>query len=173
MTTQQLNLISGLYLVGLLLVAFFTRATLRRIVGALVGAAAFSALALCADALGEALGWWHMTIWGASLLPQVYLDFVVSAVPIYLVSWRISRKFGRRGLTVFAVVLTIIGPPRDYAYMARFPEWGHYAPGVAPILAIAVIYALVVPLGHSVMGLVAGPSGADGLDRRPWDSASS
>ena len=53
MTTQQLFLFNALYLIALLVVAFFTRATLRRIAGALAGAALVSAVALGADALGE------------------------------------------------------------------------------------------------------------------------
>lgn len=171
MTTQQLYLFNGLYLAGLVVVAILTRATARRIVGALAGGAAVGVMALSADALGEKLGWWRMAIWGPYLLPLVYLDFVVSAAPIYLVTWRVARRFGRRGLAVVAAVLTVIGPPRDYAYMARFPEWGSYAPGVVPVLAIAAIYALLIPLGHGVMRLVAGPAREDRLARRPWDAA--
>src|SRR5947208_3598235 len=52
MTTQQLYLFSGLYLIALVVVAFFTRATMRRIAGALAGAAVASAVALGADAGG-------------------------------------------------------------------------------------------------------------------------
>ena len=147
MTTLQLYLFNGLYLAALVIVAFFTRATARRIAGALTGAVIFSAVALGADALGEKLGWWRMAIWVPRILPHVYLDFVVSATPIYLVTWRIARKFGWRGLAVVVALLTVIGPPRDYAYMARFPEWGSYGPGVVPVLAIAGIYAILVPLG--------------------------
>ncbi len=113
-----------------------------------------------------------MAIWGPDILPLVYFNFVISVTPIYLVTWRIARKFGRRGLAVAVVVLTVIGPPRDYAYMARFPEWGRYAPGVVPALAIAAIYASLVPLGHPVMRLIAGPAGADRLARRPWETSS-
>lgn len=170
MTTEQLYLFSGLYIVALLAVAFFTRATMRRIGGALAGAAVFSAVALAADALGEKLGWWRMTIWETPILPVVYLCFVVSITPIYLVTWRVTRRFGWRGLAVAVVLLTVIGPPRDYAYVASFPEWGNYAPGIAPVLAIAGIYAVMVPLGHAVMRQVAGPPGTDRLLRRPWET---
>jgi len=171
MTTQQLHLMNGFYLVALILVAFFTRATARRIAGALVGGIAGGGMALGVDALGEEWGWWRMAIWGPSLLPLVYLDFVVSVMPIYLVTWRVARKFGWRGLAVVAGGLAGIGPPRDYAYMARFPAWGSYARGIVPVLAIAAIYALLLPLGHGVMRLVAGPASADRLSRRPWEAA--
>ena len=42
MTTQQLTLFNALYLVALLIVAFLTCPTLRRIAGALAGAAVVS-----------------------------------------------------------------------------------------------------------------------------------
>jgi Uma2 family endonuclease len=41
---------------------------------------------------------------------------------------RVARRFGWRGLAVVAIVAAFIGPPRDYWYMATFPEWGAYAP---------------------------------------------
>ena len=74
-------------------------------------------------------------------------------------------------LAVVAVVAAVIGPPRDYWYMARFPERGAYGPGIAPVLAIAATYAIMVILGHSVMRLVAGPAAGSRLARRPWEAA--
>jgi len=171
MTSQQLHIANGLYLAMLVVVAIATRATARRIAGAVAGAVACGAMALGADAIGEEFGWWRMAIWAPDILPLVYLNFVVSCTPIFLVTWRVARRFRRLGLTVVTVVLVVIGPPRDYAYMARFPEWGAYAPGVVPVLAIAAIYATLVPLGHSVMRLVAGPASQDRLARRPWEAA--
>jgi len=52
--------------------------------------------------------------------------------------------------------------------MKRFPEWGSYGPGFAPVLAISATYVLLVVIGHGVMRLVAGPATADPLARRPW-----
>lgn len=62
MTTQQLHLFNGRYQVILLVVAVLTRATARRIVGALGGATAFGIVGLGIIALGETAGWWHMAI---------------------------------------------------------------------------------------------------------------
>ena len=112
-----------------------------------------------------------MAIWVPSILPLLYVAFVVSIAPIYLVTWRVARRFGWRGLAVAAVVIAVLGPPRDYAYMASFPEWGSYGPGIVPVLAIAGIYAMLVPLGHFVMRPIAGPPCADRLVRRPWETA--
>jgi hypothetical protein len=59
---------------------------------------------------------------------------------------------------------------RDYWYMARFPEWGAYGPGIAPVLAVAMTYVEMLLLGHGVMRVTAGPARADRLAGRPWDS---
>jgi hypothetical protein len=55
MTTLQLHLFNGLGLFVLVVVAFFTRPTARRIAGALAGGATFGLVALGTIALGEAV----------------------------------------------------------------------------------------------------------------------
>jgi hypothetical protein len=52
----------------------------------------------------------------------------------------------------------IVGPPRDYAFAAQFPNWIVFSPGMASIFAVAVTYALWIALGHGVMRLVAVPA---------------
>lgn len=171
MTATQLHLFNALGLVVFVAVAFFTRATLRRIAGALAGGLAFGVVALGIIALGERMGWWHMTItWQPYFLTLLVIDFALCAF-VYLLTWRIARRWGWRGMTVVTVAAAIIGPPRDYAYMARFPEWGAYGPGIAPILAISATYVIMVLLGHGVMRLVAGPAQGAPLARWPWETA--
>jgi hypothetical protein len=171
MTTQQLYLFGGIYLFISALVAVLTRATPRRIAGALAGGAADGVVALAIIALCGRLGWWHMVIhWEPYFLALILIDFTVCAF-IFLLTWRIARRFGGRGLAVVLVILALIGPPRDIWYMKRFPEWGSYGPGIAPILAISASYVVLVLVGHAVMRLVAGPAGADRLARRPWESS--
>ena len=171
MTTQQLHLFNGLYLVVLVVVAVLTRATARRIAGALAGGAAAGVVALSIIALGEAAGWWHMAItWEPYFLTLLLVDFALCAF-IFLITWRIARRFGWRGLAVVVAVAAVLGPVRDYWYMARYPEWGAYAPGLAPVFAISVAYVILGILGHGTMRLVAGPAPADRLARRPWEPA--
>lgn len=171
MTTQQLHLFNAIYLVVLVVVAVLTRATARRTVGALAGGAAVGVVALGIIALGEEVGWWHMAItWEPYFLTVLWIDFALSAF-IFLITWRIARRFGWRGLAVVVVVAAVLGPVRDYRYMERFPEWGAYAPGAAPVLAISATYVLLGVLGHGVMRLVAGSASEDRLARRPWESA--
>ena len=167
MTTGQLHLFNAVYLTVFVVVAVLTRATLRRAIGALAGGTAAGAVALVAIALGEYAGWWHMAIrWTPYFVMLLWLDFALSAFAL-LITWRIARHFGRRGLATAVILAAIVGPPRDYWYMSRFPEWGAYAPGVVPVVAISATYVVVLLVGHGVMRLVAGPSRSDNLARRP------
>ena len=171
MTTNQLYLFNGLYLIILIVVAVLTRATGRRVAGALAGGAVIGVVALGISALGEDVRWWHMAItWEPYFLTLLWIDFVLCAF-FYLVTWRIARRFGWRGLAVVVAVFAVLGPMRDYQYMTTFPEWGAYAPGVAPVLAISATYVLLVVVGHGVMRLVAGPAREDRLARRLWEPA--
>ena len=167
MTTQQIILMSGAYLIALCVVTYFTRATARRVVGALVGGAAVALLALRVIALGEALGWWRIPFAPTPyFLPLLYLGLAISCTPIYFVTWRVARRFGWRGLAVCVGIVAVIGPPRDYLYATTFPKWMHFAAGVAPILADSAAYILIVVVGHVVMRLVAGPARDDRLARQ-------
>ena len=164
MTTLQLIVVTCAYLVELVAVVYFTRATSRRVLGALAGGAAVGCMGLGAIALGNALGLWRVPFDRTPyFLALFYLGLAISVTPIYLVTWRVARRFGWRGLAVFTCIVAIIGPPRDYLIAATFPEWMVFAPGVAPILADAGTYVGIVALGHAVMRLIAGPAREDRL----------
>jgi hypothetical protein len=167
MTTQQIVLWTSGYLVALVAVIYFTRATTRRVVGALAGGAVAGAAGIGAIALCETLGWWWVPYAPTPyFLALFYLGLSVSLTPIYLVTWRLARRFGWRGLAAFIGIVAVIGPPRDYLYAAMFPKWMVFAPGVAPILADSATYAGIVALGHVVMRLIAGPASEDRLSPR-------
>jgi hypothetical protein len=169
MTTQQLIVVTCAYMIELVAVVYFTRATSRRIAGALAGGATVGCMGLGAIALGNALGLWRVPIAGTpGFLALFYLGLAISFSPIYLITWRVARRFGWRGLAVFIGAVAVIGPPRDYLIAATFPEWMVFAPGVAPIVADAATYVGIVALGHAVMRLIAGPAREDRLARRPW-----
>jgi len=172
MTTQQIILWACAYLVELVAVIYFTRATEWRVVGALAGGAAAGLLGMGAIALCETLGWWRVPFASTPyFVPLFYLGLSISLTPIYLVNWRLARRFGWRGLAVFIGIVTVIGPPRDYLIATMFPKWMVFAPGVAPILADGATYAGMMLLGHAMMRLVAGPAGKDRLTRQPIDVA--
>src|SRR6516162_247535 len=110
MTVRQLYLFGCLYLVMLIATAVFTRATLRRIAGALAGAAVFGPGALGIVAAGEYAGWWHMAIiWEPYFLALLWADLVLCAYAL-LITWRIARRFGGHGLAVVALAGAILGP---------------------------------------------------------------
>jgi hypothetical protein len=168
MTTWQLIVVTCAYLVALVVVVYFTRATSRRIAGALAGGAAVGCFGFGAIVAGNALGLWRVPIlWTPYFVALFYLGLSISVTPIYLITWRVARRFGWRGLAVCLGVVAIIGPPRDYLYAARYPAWMVFAPGIAPILADAAAYVGIVAIGHAVMSLVAGPSRADRLRNEP------
>ena len=168
MTVRQLYLFGCLYLVMLIVTAVVTRATLRRIVGALAGAAVVGIAALGVVNLGEHAGWWHIAIrWEPYFLALSWTDLVLCAY-VFLITWRIARRFGGHGLAVVALAGAMLGPPRDYWYMRHFPEWGSYGPGLAPIFAISATYVVGLLVGQGIMRLIAGPAGEDPLARRLW-----
>jgi hypothetical protein len=166
MRTSLLILVAGLYLAAFVGVAYLTRAKMRRLAGALSGGAAFGVVALLAVALGEIQRWWQVPKAGSSHFQLLlWLGIAASCTPVYLITWRVARRFGGRGLAVLAVAVAVVGPLRDYRIAAMFPDWIAFSPGLAPVLAVATIYALLVIVGHAVMRIVSGPSQGDSFAR--------
>jgi len=168
MTTLQIAVMTCGYALALVAVIYFTRATSRRVAGALAGGAVAGGWGLGAIIAGEALGLWR------DFLPHrhrlwvlFYFGLAVSLSPIYLITWRLARRFGWVGLAVCLIVAGVVGPPRDYLYVAAFPEWGAFASGVAPAVADGATYMGIVALGHAVMRLVSGPAHGSRLARQP------
>ena len=146
------------YAVALGVVIYFTRASSRRVLGALAGGAAAGCWGLGAVKAGETIGVWRGFLPSSrGMLVLSYLGLAISLSPIYLITWRVARRFGWRGFAVCLIVAGVVGPPRDYLYVAMYPEWGSFAPGVAPVFADAATYIGLVVVGHAVMRLVSGP----------------
>jgi len=165
LTAREIILMTSFYLAFFVAVAWFSRARSRRIEGALAGGMAFAAVALLAVALGEIQGWWRIPETGAHFRLLLWLGLAVACAPDYLLTWRVARRFGGRGLAICVLISAIIGPPRDYWIAATFPKWMTFSPGIAPVLADASVYALLVIVGHGVMRMVAGPAQTDSLAR--------
>jgi hypothetical protein len=171
LTALQLHLLNSLYLVVLIVVAILTRATARRIAGALIGAVVMYPVGLAIVAFGERVGWWHWLFpCEPNFLTALGINSAMCAFA-FLITWRIARRFGGRGLAVVAVIAAVIGPIRDKNFAEHYPEWGSFAPGVAPVLAISACYVLFGVVGHGLMRLVAGPARGSPLARRPWETA--
>ena len=171
MTQHELYGFACFYLALTVGVAVLARATLRRIAGALAGAAVCGPAVLGIIALAGRAGWWHFAFtWTLFSIALLWASIALCGF-VFLLTWRVARRFGGRGLVVLIVASAVLGPVRDHLYMAKFPEWGSYAPGIAPMLAISATYVLLGILGHGTMRLVAGPAAADRLARRPWENA--
>jgi hypothetical protein len=126
----------------------------------------FGVVALLAVALGENQRWWRVPKAGSSHFQLLlWIGLAVSSAPVYLITWRVARRFGGGGLAVFALAAALIGPPRDYGIAAVFPDWIVFSPGITPVLAVATIYALLIVVGRTVMRFVAGPAQDDSLAR--------
>lgn len=173
MTAMQLIWMTCGYTVFLVAVIFFTRALPRRVCGALVGGAIAGCLIVGVIPFGGRFGWWH---WEFHVAPQsklvvlLYMGALVSCSPVFLITWRVARRFGWRGLTLSLALAAIVGPPRDYLIAKCFPEWGRFAPGISPVIVVALVYSVLVVAGHQAMRLVAGPAHGDQLARQPTTS---
>ena len=100
--------------------------------------------------------------WDPYYLHLMWIGGLVGAF-VFLITWRLARRFGGRGLGIALFVMAAIGPLRDSWYMRIFPEWGTYAPGLVPMLAISMAYIILGVAGHGTMRLIAGPAETDQL----------
>lgn len=174
MTTQQLIIASCQYLVALVAVVYFTRATARRAAGALLGGIAVAVVGVGVETLAHRQGWWRYpsveTPYGPPLMyPIVVLIFAGLA----LIGWRVARRFGWRGQAAFLVAVALLGTLRDYAVAAWFLQFIVFAPGIKPVLPVLVDIACwggLTALAQAVMRLVAGSAQSDRLARQSKDA---
>ena len=168
MTMQQIFLLAScLYLAVLVATAYFTRATARRVVGALAGGVAVAVVGFGVELLCQALGLWHYpsddTGHGPLLMyPLVALMWTVLA----LIGWRVVRRFGWRGEAVFLALVALQGTLRDYFEAGQALGVIELAPGLATVLVDISCWVGLTALAQAVMRLVAGPAMADPLARQ-------
>ena len=158
---------------GSLLVAaiYFTRATTRRALGALAGGGAVALVGAGVEALAHARGWWRYTSGDTPIGPlAVYPLVVVAFALLALIGWRVLRRFGSRGLTVFLGILAVVGTLRDYLIAGSLMGLVVFAPGVTLAIIDALLWAGLTALAITVMRAVSGPSRDDRLARRPGHS---
>lgn len=164
MTTRLLILADCVALLLLGITVYLTRATFRRFLGALIGGVTVTLLMVGVDALARERGWWHYsnvsTPYG---LPLMYVAAALwYGVGVALIGWRLTRRFGWRGLVGLVGAAAILGPVRDYAWAALTGVIA-FAPGIAPALVDAACWACGIALVQGIMRLVAGPARSDRL----------
>jgi hypothetical protein len=172
MTTQQFILIDCVCLFLLGVATYFTRATLRRLLGALVGGVAATLLGVGFDVAGHSLGWWHYvgvtTPYGPPLM-YVALGLWYGA-GVALIGWRITRRYGWQGQVAFIGGMAVYGPIRDYVGVALSKNRLQViAPGIMPVVGDVILWASVIAAAQGVMRLVAGSAQNDQLAPRPID----
>jgi hypothetical protein len=166
MTPLEIFVMSCAYAIALAVTIYLTRAPSRRVMAAMAGGAVAACLGLGAMVSGQALGMWWISLPSTpSVWALFYLGLAISLSPLYLITWRVARRFGWRGLTICLAAAGVIGPPRDYLYTAVYPEWMTFGRGVTPVVADAATYVCLLALGHAVMRSVCGPSDGSALSR--------
>jgi hypothetical protein len=166
-TAQILWTAIGVYIVVLIGVAYFSRTTRRRFLGALAGGLAVAMVGVGVETFAHAMGWWRYpsvdTPYGPLLMyPLVVLFWAV----LSLIGWRVVRRFGWRGELVFLAAVTVQGIVRDYLIAGRALGFIVLAPGITVVIVDAVCWAALTGLAQAVMWLVAGPAASDRLAHR-------
>jgi hypothetical protein len=147
-------------------VAFFTRATPRRVVGALCSVAVFTALSAPIDTVGLRTGLWSYPSCidppHPSLLVYVGQAFEFVGC-VALVGWRVQRRFGARGVAVLAAVVCTLGTVRDFSVAAALPQVMRLGPLPGSLIADVLAWGIVVSVALGVMRIVSGPARSDPL----------
>ena len=157
------------FVYGSLLIAavYFTRATKRRVLGAVAGGGAVALVGAGVEAFAHARGWWRYTSDDTPFGPlAIYPLLVVAFAFLALIGWRVMRRFGWRGLAVFLGVLAVVGTLRDYLISGRIMGLVVFAPGFVLVFIDAFLWAGLTALAIAVMRAVSGPARDDRLARQ-------
>jgi len=149
------------------LIAFFTRAQLRRILGVLAGSLPLIPMVMFYDTIAARFGlWYYSSVPGGAPGPFAWY---LSAALFYgaalgLIGWRVIRRFGRPGLVGFLVVFALFGATRDYIFSHTMGGI-EFGPGPLPFLADLFAYGSPAAVVQLVMYWIAGPASSDPLAR--------
>jgi hypothetical protein len=169
--TQILILAGCVYTSILVAAIYFSRATTRRVLGALAGGVAVALVGPSVEAFAHARGWWRYPDDDTPVGPLLmYPVLVVMMAFLALFGWVVMRRFAWRGLVVFLGVLAVVGALRDYFISGKLMGLIVFAPGISLAIIDAALWAGLTGLAIGVMRLVSGPAGADRLARRRGDS---
>jgi hypothetical protein len=157
--TQILILASCVYLSLLVATIYFSRATTRRVVGALAGGGAVAVVGAGVEALAHALGWWKYPSDDTPIGPvAMYPALVVLVAFLALIGWVITRRFGWLGTAVFLGALAVVGTLRDYLLAGKLMGLIVFAPGALIAIIDGFLWAGLTALAIAVMRLISGPA---------------
>ena len=166
----QITLFVFLVIALFLGAVYFTRATLRRVTGALAGGVLFGTAWWLRFRIGYAKGWWRSAFADTPDPLQLFsqpllLTILLAGAFILLIGWRITRRFGWIGLAVYAPAIGLWAAIRDRVWWDRLMHVMVATPGVRFVLIDAALLSGGVALGYLAMRLIAGPAETDPLTR--------
>jgi hypothetical protein len=160
-------LIIGVIVGPLLFVAsvYLTGARGRQILGGAAGAVAYGLATFTWDRGAAIAGWWHYPFDPPATDQVLALDLIAGVVAggaFGLLGWRLTGRFGWRGLAGFLVAWSIWGAVHDIGGSALFADsnlmiFNH---GLGPVVADVLNYATCGALAQLAIRLVAGPGPA-------------
>jgi hypothetical protein len=147
-------------------IAFFTRAGIRRIMGALISAIPIIPLVLIYDTIAARFGWWYYPSFPSGHAPLAwYLATALGYGGAFgLIGWRIIRRWAMPGLVTFIVFFSVFGIARDYAY-SMTTQIIIFGNGPIPLLADLFSYASAIIIVQLLMRWIVGPAQSDALAR--------
>jgi hypothetical protein len=130
-----------------ILCAYLTHATLRHILGALVGAFLYAAVNYIWDRVASAFGWWSYPAWstnGQFPLMGYLLAGVVGGGAFGLVGWRIIRRWQWKGYFLYLLFWAVYALIHDYGGSRLFASSRLmvFGAGLVPIIADVVWYII-------------------------------
>ncbi len=153
----------------LTIIIYITRATRRRIAGALVGGLVVGLMVILIDFIASSLGLWYYpgSTTGYGPLGYYIPNALFYGAGIALIGWRINRRFGVKGLAVFIILLGFYGVSRDFIFTATTSSSNIivFGTGIVPVIADALAWMALLTVAQIVMWLIAGPAKEDKLAR--------
>jgi hypothetical protein len=151
-----------------LIVAFFSRARLRRIVGVLLVSIPIIPLVMFYDKIASQFGWWHYPSVTAATAPLAWYVAVALGygAAFGLVGWRIIRRWETRGSLSFLLIFSMFGVGRDLVY-SMTTQFIVFGPGPLPLLADLFAYGSSAVVVQLLMRWIVGSAQSDQLARTP------
>jgi hypothetical protein len=151
--------------------AYFTRTPAARVGAALLSSIATGTLNVLADVLGHHQGWWWYPAMGARSVGPLewYAAAGIGVAGLTLIGWRVHRRYGLLGLTVFLMGLAAFGTTRDWAVSTADPTLIQFGAGAIPWIADFAAWFACATAAVAVQTLLRGQPNRD----TPRDRANS
>ncbi len=155
------------------LCAFFSRANIRRIASGLCGVVTFCVVQYAWDRVAGIAGWWSYPGYNTSTnMPMPAVIYLFSGL-VYagfgLIGWRITRRYGWKGLLTFLFAWSLWGFIHDTVGSSLFSssQLMVLGPGVTPLITDFLVYANCMASVLLTIRWIGGPFRADALVRTP------